>query len=171
MSTGDIRIVDTGGLGAVPTYPQAGTTRWATKAGNTALNPGEPCSIDATNGIPYVVIIADAQGTNGSKLVGIVKSKDSVTASVDGVVDVYMPLPGVVYAGKAKSSTAANTDAKVLALIGKRVIFDVTSSVVTIDTAAADAATNCVLIVGGNSANNEVYFTINPQGTMMGGIL
>ena len=164
MATGDVRILDSAGNNVVPTYPQTGTLRFATQHGNTALNPGEPCKIDGTNGIPYVVIVADADGTTGSHFVGIVKSKDTVTASVNGYVDVYIPLPGIIYAAKAKTSTNVATDTLITALIGKRVIWDVTSATVTVDTGATDAVTNCLYIVGGDSTARDVYFMYNLQG-------
>lgn len=168
VNTGDVRIQDS-------VFANVPTVRWNTKAAATALNPGEVCKLDiGGNGIQYAKLIADADGTTSQNILGIVKggpSKsggDSVTASADGQVDVYLPLPGVVYAAKAKTSTLANTDALIAALIGKRVIFDVTAGVITVDTANADAATNGVRIVGGNSATAEIYFMLAPACTMIG---
>lgn len=163
MNTADIRIQDPAGLNVVPTY------QWQTKAANTPINPGEFVKVDLTHAIPYVTIIADADGTSGSNLVGLCKSKDTVVTATDGVVDVYMPLPGIIYSAKAKSSTLANTAALILALIGKRVIFDVTSSVFTVDTGATDDKNNALRIVGGNYATYEIYFTIAPSSTWLAG--
>ena len=169
MNTGDVRIQDTLGLNTVPTVP------WNTKAGSTALNPGEVVKADKSgNGAQYAVIVADGDGTTSQQILGVVKggpSKsggDSVTATADGQVDVYLAVPGVVFACKAKTSTNANTAAKILALLGKRVKFSVTSGAIGIDTAQADATTNGVLIVGGDYTTSTIYFIIRSAVSVFG---
>lgn len=163
MGVANIGIKDPGGANSIPTFS------WQTQANNTALNPGEIVKVSAA-GSKYVVVLADGDGVIGTTLaiVGLVKSRDTVTASADGAVDVYMPLPGIIYEGKALSSTAANTAAKVLALQGKRVVIDVTTGVFTIDTAASDNANNAFLIVGGNPNKNTVYFQLRSNITILG---
>jgi hypothetical protein len=164
MNTGDVRIQDC-------PYHAVPTIRWNTKAAATALNPGEVVKMDiGSNGIQYAKLIADGDGTTSQIILGVVKggpSKsggDSVTASADGLVDVYVPLPGIVYAAKASVATLANTQAKINALIGKRVAFDLSvlaTGQVTVDTGSdADAVTNGVMIVGGNYLTSEIYFVL-----------
>src|SRR5216684_7541272 len=140
MATADVSLKDTAGHDSVPTL------QWQTQANNTALNPGEIVKVSAA-GSKYVVIVADGDGVIGTTVAvaGIVKSKDSVTAGADGVVDVYIPLPGVIYECKAKVAANANTAALILALIGKRVKIGVAAGVITIDTAQADNANNAIL--------------------------
>lgn len=114
-------------------------------------------------------VVGTTAATNG-RFVGIAKSDSTQTAAAAGVVYTWMPLPGLIYAGKAKSSTAANTDAKIDALRGSAVVFDlsaVTSGTYTIDTAATDAAANAVVIVGGNYQSNEVFFTVKGAWTVI----
>ena len=165
MNTGDVRILTPSGLTAVPTQ------RWNTAAGNTALNPGEAVKVSS---VKYVVIVADGDGTTSQLIAGIVKggpSKnvgDSVTASTDGQVDVYIPLPGVIYAAKAKTATLANTAALVTALIGKRVKFSVVAGKIGVDTAQADAAANGVRIVGGDYQTSTIYFLLATGVTFIG---
>lgn len=110
-----------------------------------------------------VAIMVDADGTTSQKFAGIAKNTSTETASVAGRVDVYMPFPAIIYSGFAKTSTLANTQALIDALTGKRVVFDLTSTDWTIDTAAANAATNGVVIVGGNYQTSVIYFMISPQ--------
>lgn len=131
--------------------------------GVATINSGEPTKLGSSG---YVGIMADADGTTGTRFTGIAKSDSDETASVDGHVTVWLPLPGLVYSGVAKSSTAADTQAEIDGLFGKRVIFDLTSTTWTIDTAEADASTNCVVIIGGDYHTNTVYFTYSISGTV-----
>jgi hypothetical protein len=59
-----------------------------------------------------------------------------------------------------------NTQAKINALMGARVIFDLTGTLWTVDAAATDALVNCVCIVGGIPASNECLFVYAPKGTI-----
>lgn len=165
MNTADVRILNGAGLTAVPTQ------RWNTQAGNTALNPGEVCKVAS---VKYVVIVANGDGTTSQLIAGVVKggpsknAGDSVTASVDGQVDVYIPLPGIIYAAKASVSTNANTVALITALIGKRVKFAVSAGKITVDTTQADNAANGVRIVGGDYQTSTIYFMLSASVTFVG---
>ena len=84
-------------------------------------------------------------------------------------IEVWLPLPGIIYSGTALSgSTLASTAALVAALVGKRVVLDLTSSVWTVDTGATDAITNGIVIVGGNPSNYDIYFCLMPSITFLG---
>lgn len=155
MALGDIKIVDNAGYSVIPTIT------WNVQAGAAAtINAGTPTKASAAGG-NYVIPMVDGDPINTTTLcTGIAQTTSNDTAAADGTVAAFIPLPGVVYAAKAKSSTAANTAAKVLALIGKRVYLDLTSSTWTVDTAAADNANNGLLLVGGDYNTNTVYFVI-----------
>lgn len=112
-----------------------------------------------------VALMADGDGTTSQKFSGIAKDTSTETASAAGSVNVWMPLPGIVYSGFAKSAAAADTAAEIAALQGKRVVFDLTSSDWTVDTAASNAATNGVCIVGGDYRVSVIYFVVSPQVT------
>lgn len=154
------------------------TVQWNTKAGATALNPGEIVKLDiGGNGIQYAKLIADGDGSQSQIIAGLVKggpsksAGDSVTAAADGLVDVYVPLPGVIYAAKASVLANANTAAKIAALLGKRVKFDVgvlSAGQITVDTGDADNIANGVRIVGGNPATSEIYFMISASVSFIG---
>jgi hypothetical protein len=130
----------------------------------TSIKTGEPTASDSYGGTRIMI---DAEGTTGTRFTGIAKSDSTDTASAAGSVTVWLPLPGMVYSGAAKSSAAADTQAEINALQGKRVIFDLTSTAWTIDTAASDGATNCVVIIGGDYRTSRVYFTYSISGTIL----
>lgn len=126
---------------------------------------------DATAASPWtgaVVPMIDGDGTTSQRFTGIAKNTSNETASVAGTIQLWMPLAGMIYSAKAKTASNANTLALVSALFGKRVVFDLTASVWTVDSAAADASTNCVVIVGGDYLSSLLYFTVSDQGSVWG---
>jgi hypothetical protein len=150
------------------------TTRPIVDANNSAgwkisgvgqILAGTPTKLGSTG---YVGPMVDADGTNGIQFTGIAKSDSTETTSVDGRVEVYLPLPGLIYAGAAKTAANADTQAEIDALYCKRVIFDLTSDVWTVDTGASDASTNCLIIVGGDYNTSTIYFAYGTGGTLLG---
>jgi len=129
----------------------------------TSIESGEPTKT-ASSG--YVAIMIDTDGTTGQRFAGIAKSDSSDTAAADGTVDLWLPLPGLIYSALAKTAANADTQAEVDGLFAKRVYFDLTSSAWTIDTGATDSATNCVVIIGGDYHTSTIYFTYSVSGTV-----
>lgn len=131
-----------------------------TVASGTAasIDRGTPTKKSSAN----VAIMADGDGTTSQLFTGFAKDASTETASAAGFVNVYLPLPGVEYRGAAKSAAAADTQAEIDALVGKRVVFDLTSTVWSVDTAASDATTNGLYISGGNPNTSEINFLISP---------
>ena len=162
MANVDIQIARTAG-GNVPTY------RWQTDAGDDDIKAGDPVKLKAA-GSPYVIGLADGDLTilTDTAMVGIAASASTHTASADGVVDVYIPMPGIVW--KAKATTAANVDtaAEIAALVGDRVTLDLTGTTYTIDENAGDAATSAFVIVGGDPVTQELEFIIRSTATILG---
>jgi hypothetical protein len=114
-----------------------------------------------------VVPMVDADGlVTGQRFVGITKRTSTDTASAAGTVGTWAPVPGIIYRGFPKVLTNTNTQALINALMGKKVIFDLTSSDWTVDTAATDALVNCVVICGGMPNTSEVHFYYSPKGTI-----
>lgn len=163
MSRNDIRIVDIGGYNVAP------TRKFLTEAAATAILQGEPVKFKAL-GSRYVIPLADADGVIGTMtpIVGVAASDSTQTASADGFVEVYLPLPGIVYEIKAKSTTAADTQSEIDALTLDRAIIDLTSSAYTLDATGTDVATAPFVIVGGNPDRNSLYFTIRAGATFLG---
>jgi len=112
-------------------------------------------------------VIGTTAATNG-RFVGVAKSDSTQTASVAGVVYTWMPLPGIVYSGKPKVAGACNTQAEIDALRGAAVVFDLTASVYTIDTAATDAAANAIVLVDGDYQSDTIYWMVKPTWSVLG---
>jgi hypothetical protein len=137
-------------------------------AAGPTIEQGTPTmSADAAGAITGAVIpMVDGGGTIAEKFTGIAKSDSTETAAAAGLVSLWLPLPGMVYSGACKT-TSANTAAKLLALFNKHVVFDL-ATVWTIDAAATDALVSCVTIIGGDYNTNTVYFTYKDAGTFLG---
>ncbi len=114
-------------------------------AGATTIYPGEP--VAKTLGGVTVTAAADATPVVGTDYFeGIATDKSTQTATAAGKVSVMPLLPGTIYLIDAKSAADVNTQAKYDALVGKRLVLDLTSGKYTIDTTAGDGATNgCVV--------------------------
>ena len=135
-----------------------------TASGTASIAAGTPTKMSSATAVAMV----DGNGTTSESFTGIAKDTSTETASVNGVVQLWAPVPGMTYRAGALVSTAATTQAKIDALAYKRVVFDLTSSVWTVDSAAADAVTKCVVIVGGNPLTNELSFIYATSGTVWG---
>lgn len=133
-----------------------------------AGTPAKAADAAAASWTGAVIPMVDGDGAIGQRFSGLAKSDSTDTASAAGVVTLWLPLPGYVYACKAKLLTAVDTAAELLTYFGKRVVFDLTSSLWSVDTEAADALINCVTIVGGDYQTSTMYFTYNTNGSMIG---
>lgn len=140
--------------------------------GAATIAAGTPTKgADAAAASPWtgaVVPMVDGDGSTSQRFTGIAYSTSTDTASAAGEVSLWLPLPGYVYGCKAKTSSTADTAAEVQALYGKRVVFDLTSSLWSVDAAAADAVANCVVIVGGDYRTTQLSFMYAHKGTSIG---
>ena len=133
---------------------------WDRIVGSGAANSisrGEPTKQGSAGA---VAIMADGEGTTSELFTGIAKSESTDTAAAAGRVLTYIPFPGIIYSGKPKVSGACNTQAEIDALVGSRVVFDLTSTTWTVDTAAADAIGNAVVMVGGQPEEDRIWFVV-----------
>jgi hypothetical protein len=166
MAKNDVRIVDAGGANVTP------VRTFKTEAAGTAIKVGEPVKIGGT-GSNYVVPLATGDPEIGTdRMVGIAASASTQTASADGVVDVYIPIPGVTVM-RAKATTAANvdTDAEILALLNDSVTFDLASGVYTIDEDEGDDIdVHGLLIVGGNADEKTLDVVLKSGASLSGEI-
>lgn len=138
-----------------------------------SINAGEPtigANATAASWTGAVKIAADADPTtaSGHRFTGIAKSDSSDTVAAAGYVDVWVPDPTTVYSGKAKTASLANTQALIDGLKFKRVVFDLTGTSWTVDTAAADALANGVVCLGGDAGTSKIYFLVIPSVSIMG---
>lgn len=138
--------------------------------GVSTIAAGTPTkSADAAGSATGAVVpMVDGDGAIGQNFTGIAKSTSTDTAAAAGSVTLWLPLPGYVYAAKAKTASTADTAAEIAALFRKRVVFDLTSTVWSVDAAATDALVNCVTIVGGDHLTQTLWFTYKNGGTMIG---
>lgn len=102
-------------------------------------------------------------------MVGIAASQSTETTTADGTVNVYLPLPGVVYRCKATTASNINTAAKLLGVTFDCVTFDLSTTTFTVDeNETSDENVHGLRIVGGNISQGTVDFTINPRCTILG---
>jgi hypothetical protein len=137
MAVGDITIYEQS------TIQLNGAKKANVAAGATTINPGEP--VAATLGGTTVTALATNKPVVGTDYMsGIAMSTSTQTASVAGTVD-YLPLqPGLVYMISPKAPTSWDTQSEYDALVGKRVLLDLTTGSYTI--LASDSANNgCVV--------------------------
>jgi uncharacterized protein (DUF2252 family) len=114
--------------------------------------------------------VISATAANDSRFAGIAKSDSTDVVATAGEVYCWMPLPGVVYSAKVKTSSTADTQAEVDALVSKQVVFDLTSDVWTVDAGATDAAANALVIVGGDYQTASVNFIVKNNWTVYGSV-
>lgn len=136
---------------------------------SASIDRGVPSKCTTADGsvAGVVAVMVDGDGlVTGQRFTGIAKSVSTETASAAGIVETWAPVPGLLYRGFAKSAAAADTQAEINALMGKKVLFDLTSGDWTIDTAATDALVNCVVIAGGIPQTSEILFYYSPKGTI-----
>ena len=146
---------------------------WVVDSGGVGtIERGTPAkAADAAAASPYLgtaVPMVDGDGTTAQRFLGIAKNLSTDTASADGTVDIWLPVAGLIYSGKAKTASTADTQAEVDALSGKRVVFDLTSSTWTIDAAATDAVANNVVIIGGDYRTQTLDFVYATKGSFLG---
>jgi len=157
MAANDIKIHDLGGLNTLP------TRRYQVAASATLIQPGEPVRVETAAGTATVVKLADGEPTTSTlQVLGVAASVSTNTSAAAGVVDVYLPLPNVVWKCKAKTASTADTQTEIDAKANDCIVLDLTSSTFTVDFAAAHADTNGIQVVGGDPATQEIYFTIRP---------
>ena len=128
-----------------PAFGRIGSQRWAVAASATTIKPGEPVThvLGAAAVVPMATnmpVVANAAGY----VVGIAASTSTNTASAAGTVEVVPHVPGQVYLAWPNTAASWDTQSEYDALVGDRVLFDLTSGSYTI--LATDGATyGCVI--------------------------
>jgi len=171
MARNDIRIHDAGGHNVVPTY------QWQVDdTTSSSINPilvGELLKEADTSGNPYAIkmVATHAIGT-AAPILGVSANDGTETSTANGVVDVYIPLPGVIFAGKATTAANFDTQSEINALVGDQVTIDV-STTGTVDTQTIDeddgtSLTSPLVIIGGDPNTTTVHFLIRTNATVLG---
>lgn len=156
MARNDIKIKD-------PIDGLRSFTAVVSSGGATTINAGEPTKCST---VGAVAICIDTDGSPATRFAGIAKYDSTDTVAAAGECVVWMPVPGLVYSGKATTAANADTKAEIDALFGKRVIFDLTSTAWTVDTGATDTATNGLVIIGGDFNTSTIWFVVSPSCTV-----
>lgn len=120
------------------------TQPWAMAAGSTVITSGQPAIMGSA---PYVVAAPDASPVVGTHVfMGFNVGTSSQTDDVDGIANLYIPQPFQALLLPAKNAAAVATQAEYNALVFSHVLFDLTASVYTVDTASASAANGLMIL-------------------------
>ncbi len=135
---GDIQIL------AEATFGYSGDQPQQVESGAVAtINAGEPVSFDP--GQQYVLPAANGMPIVGTDhLAGIAATTSTDTADLDGKVQVTKITQGVIYLGNPLDPTLWDTQAEYDALVGSRVLFNLTNGVYTIT--STDNAANGLFV-------------------------
>lgn len=138
MAKGDIQPFENSNASKMP-----GSLKYAVNSGTTAsIAAGEP--VQKAAGAAYVAQAATNFPTTTLRVVGVAASASTETASVIGTVDVYPATNGQLWIIAPKVAATWNTQAKYNALVGSRVLIDLTTATFTI--LATDGAGNGCIV-------------------------
>lgn len=137
MALSDILLYDEGAYG----YP--GDNEYSVAASATLINAGEPVS--KALGAAVVTPLATNKPVAGTDfMAGVASSTSSNTSAAAGKVRVTKMLPGITYIISPKVPATWNTQALYDALVGARILFDLTAGVYT--ALASDGSTNGLVV-------------------------
>ena len=163
MAKGDVKIVDSAGYGQIPDKTFLVDDRTTTS--DTQIFAGEPVKIYGGEGGNYVTHLATGDPEIGTDImVGIAASDSTETSSAEGTVEVYLPLPGVVY--RCAATTSGNLADGILF---DCVTFDLTGTTYTVDeNEGSDENVHGLRILDYNSTAGTVDFVIQQSCTITG---
>lgn len=138
MALGDITLYDSDAVGA------PGAVRYAVAASSTLIYAGEPVA-KALGGAAVTPLATNKPVVGTDFMAGIASSTSTNTASAAGTVDVLTFHKGATYLIAPNSAAAFDTQAEYDALVGDRVLFDLTTGTYTI--LATDGATSGLVIM------------------------
>ena len=141
----DIRVLKAGAFG------QIGAKLCNVAASATLIYPGEPVT-RALGGVAVTPMATNKPVVATDYLEGIAVTTSTNTASAAGTVSVQPLSPNVIYAIAPNSAAAYDTQAEYDALVGKRVLIDLTAGAYTL--LAADGATSGCVIESLNISKN-----------------
>jgi hypothetical protein len=139
MALGDFTLMQTdNGFGA------KGSRKCNVAASSTLINSGEPVAINALGDAVVIPLATNGPVVGTSFIVGIAVSTSTNTASAAGTVEVMPVDPSQIWLVAPKVAATFDTQSEYDALVGDRVLIDLTSSSYT--ALASDSANNgCVV--------------------------
>ena len=161
MAVNDITQVNSATFGA------NSDVKYNVAANATAILVGEPVA-RALAGVTVTQAATNSPVASSIYWVGIAKSASTQTASVAGTVQVQPFLPGQIWSVKPKVAASWDTQAEYDALVGKRVLMDLTTSSFTI--LAADSANNGLIVMPLTISEDpgRVHFSVRATAIDMG---
>ena len=139
MARGDITILEQSSLGG------RGCRTYNVAASATLIYAGEPVAVNALGDVAVIKFDNNAPVVGTDYVVGIAQTDSTNTSSVAGTVEVLPMSSSTTYLIAPKAPTSWDTQSEYDALVGKRVLIDLTSTTFTI--LAADGATyGCVVM-------------------------
>lgn len=138
-----------------------------TTSSSTQILAGEPVKLSAAGGNVVVKLAAGDPKIGTDVVFGIAASDDTATATADGEVEVYAPLPGIIY--RCKATNPANLTEGIRY---DTVTFDLTNSTYTVDEdEGTDEDVHGLRIVDFDATNGTVDFEIKINATRYGALL
>lgn len=138
MATGDIMPFENSNGMHMP-----GSLKYAVASGTTtSIKAGEP--VQKLAGTAYVTLAATNFPTATLRVVGVAASNSDETSTADGIVNVVPASNGQFWIITPKVAATWNTQAKYNALVGSRVLIDLTTATFTI--LATDGAGNGCIV-------------------------
>lgn len=164
MAKADVKIVDAP-YNVVPTITCQVDDY--TASSSTQILAGEPVKLSAAGG-NVVVKLGNGEPAIGTDIVfGIAASDDTATTTANGTVEVYAPLPGIIY--RAKATTPANLAEGIRY---DTVTFDYSSSTYTVDEdEGTDEDLHGLRIIDFDATNGTVDFEIKINATRYGALI
>ena len=132
-----------------------------TNSATYTIKAGEPVKLRAAEDSNDIIILATGDPEIGTDIVvGVAANESTETATVDGTVQVYIPIPGVtVFRCRATTPANVNTAAKRLAILNDCVAFDLTGTTFTVDeTEGTDDDVHGLIIVDVDTSNGDIDF-------------
>jgi hypothetical protein len=134
---GNITILENGVFG------NPGDSEFQVAASATLIYPGEPVS-KALGAAVVTPAATNTPAVGTDYFAGIASSTSTNTASAAGKVQVMKLAPGVKYLCQANNTALISTQALYDALVGARVLFDLTAGTYTV--LLTDSATNGLVV-------------------------
>lgn len=138
MASGDIQPFESASThsmgGAIKAYVASGTL--------ASINAGEP--VQKLAGAAGATQFPNNGPTATIRIMGVASSVSTDTTTTSGLVDVVLAAPGQIWMIAPKVAATWNTQAKYNALIGSRVLIDLTAGVYTL--LASDSAGNGCIV-------------------------
>jgi hypothetical protein len=163
MALNDITFYD-------ESYGYQGDESFAVAASATLINAGEPVlKLSGTTGSVVTPLATNSPQSSASLLTaGIATTTSTNTAALAGKVSVAKPLPGITYLIAPKVAATFATQTLYDALVGARVLIDLTAGSYTL-LASDNAAYGCVIEpLDISKYPGKVRFSFRPAATYLG---